>query len=278
MYKSIISRVDLRVADLQRAVQFYEDIVGLRLLRQDGDEAHLGIPEELDQTLLVLHQDRDAPQRAPDEAGLFHIAFRLPDHAALADALRRIQHGHRLVGASNHDISHALYLSDPEGNGLEIYTDNPRDQWPTTADGQIALTTRRLDLQALLQPPPTGHPDRFPPGTDVGHIHLEGTEIAGAESFYAQLLHLNVTVQAPNVLFTAKDDYHHHIGLNGWNRRSRPLNEKSLGLVSIEASLPHLSRDQLLADARSAGVSAAKCEDAVVLRDLNNIPWICRTA
>lgn len=151
-------------------------------------------------------------------------------------------------------------------------------QWPKTADGQIALTTRRLDLQALLQHPPTDHRDRFPPGTDVGHIHLEGTEIAGAESFYAQLLHLNVTVQARNVLFTAKDDYHHHIGLNGWNRRSRPLNEESLGLVSIEASLPHLANDQLLADARSAGVSVTKREDAVVLRDLNNIPWICRTA
>lgn len=275
---TIITKVVLQVRDLNRCLEFYEDIVGLQRLRQFNGEAHLGVPGS-DEALLVLRENPDAIARRRDMAGLFHIAFRVPDQASLADALRRITaSSHGLTGASDHQISHALYLDDPEGNGLEIYCDNPRDQWPIDDRGHLILATRRLDLQALLQNPPSAHPDGFPPQTDIGHIHLEVVDIEEARRFYAELLHLDTTVDQPSVLFTALGGYHHHIGLNSWNRRTSPRQDEMAGLVAVEAALPGLTKESLLSRAESMGFAASETDDAIALRDQNNIGWVLRRA
>ncbi len=274
--ESIIKRVNLRVRDLPRAIDFYQDVVGLRVLESSSQQAILGVPESPDEVLLGLVESPDAPRRPRASAGLFHIAFRVPDQNALADALRRITDHHRLTGASDHKISHALYLNDPEGNGLEIYCDNPRDQWPIDAQGRIQLATERLDLQALLAHAPTETPERFPAGTDVGHIHLEGLDIGDAHRFYTELLGLNVMAEAPSVLFTAQGDYHHHVGINTWNRRATPHDNQATGLISIEANLASTDADDVLARSHRLGFEATHKGEALAIRDANNIEWICQ--
>ncbi len=270
-HKTIIKTVTLRVADLDRSRRFYEEVVGLKTLASATGEARLGVGDE---ALLVLQESPDAPRRARDEAGLFHIAFRVPDRPALGDALRRIQRRHRLTGASDHEISHALYLNDLDNNGLEIYTDRPRKEWPIDDQGRLGLATKRLDLQKLADTTPSDDPDHFPKGTDVGHVHLEVVELREAHQFYVGLLGLGVTVEAPSVLFVADDDYHHHVGLNRWNTRRRPHNQSSLGLVSVEISLPDQSVDTLLAEAEKLGIEAHRKEGKAQLKDANNLQWI----
>ena len=150
-----IGHVHLKVADLERALGFYVGVLGFTLMQRYGTEAafvsaggyhhHIG---------LNTWQSRGGPQPAPGTTGLFHVAILYPTRADLADALRRLQHaGVALEGASDHGVSEALYLSDPDGNGVELYWDRPAVEWPRMGDGRLAMVTRRLDLAGLLAEP-----------------------------------------------------------------------------------------------------------------------------
>jgi len=132
-----IGRVALRVADLDRAVGFYERVVGLETLHRSDGRVALGV----DDPCLVLLSAPDAPARDRTATGLFHAAIRVPSRAALGGALDRIEEQWRLDGASDHRVSEALYLTDPEGNGVEVYRDRPRDGWPASADGGVEMDT-----------------------------------------------------------------------------------------------------------------------------------------
>jgi catechol 2,3-dioxygenase len=169
-----VGRVGLAVNDLDAMVQFYADVVGLHVRSRDDDSATLGAGGD---PLLVLRADPDAPERGREEAGLFHTAFRLPARAALGDALNRVQDRWQLSGASNHLVSEALYLSDPEGNGVEIYWDRPREEWPVTDEGRVGMDTLPLELDGLRAV--AAGDDAVPPDTDVGHVHLEVTNLGG---------------------------------------------------------------------------------------------------
>jgi catechol 2,3-dioxygenase len=147
-----IGHVHLKVADLERAVAFYRDVLGFEVTQRYGNEAaflsaggyhhHIG---------LNTWESQDGAPPPPGTTGLYHLAILYPTRAELADALRRvIQAGIKLEGASDHGVSEALYLRDPEGNGVELYWDRPKDQWPRTADGGINMFTRALDLDGLL--------------------------------------------------------------------------------------------------------------------------------
>ena len=270
--ESIIEAVTLRVGDLDREVRFYQEVPGLEVLQQRQGSVEMGVAGG--PSLLILEHTPEAAARHFDEAGLFHIAFRVPHEAALADALKRIQgSGYRLTGASDHQISHALYLNDPEGNGLEIYYDRPREEWPVTADGQIGLATRRLDLARLMDLEPTEQADRFAQGTDIGHIHLEVTNIDGAQRFYAGLMGLEITVDQASVLFVADQDYHHHIGLNHWNGRSRPAGKNTRGLAAIRVQLPGRSAEEVARKAQALGFTVDSQDRDLRLRDGDQILW-----
>jgi catechol 2,3-dioxygenase len=164
-----IGHVHLKVSDLERALEFYCGVLGFELTQRYGQEAafvsaggyhhHIG---------LNTWESRGGPPPPPGTTGLYHAAILYPTRAALADALRRlIRAGIPLQGASDHGVSEALYLSDPDGNGLELYWDRPEDQWPRTPDGKLAMYTRRLDLEGLLREAPAeGAPEAAPtPGT-----------------------------------------------------------------------------------------------------------------
>ena len=227
-----IGRVALRVGDLGSVTDFYRDVVGLSVLARTGTTATLaagGTP------LLELTADPDAPERGPADAGLFHAAFRVPSRGALGDALGRIRERWELDGASDHHVSEALYLTDPEGNGVEVYRDRPRETWVTAGDGWVHIVTEPLDVEGVAAAA-TGE-DRVPGDTDVGHVHLEVTSLEAFERFYIARFGFDLRSTDPDARFVAAGGYHHHVGANAWNRRTEPAGD-GRGLDWFEVVVP----------------------------------------
>jgi len=208
--------VRLRVASLDRQREFYERAIGLGTLDVSEGFARLGA----DGTAIVeLDENPEAEHRPPGTTGLFHLAILVPDRAELAAALARVSHaGWRLSGASDHLVSEALYLTDPEGNGIEIYRDRPRSEWQYEA-GRVQMSTLPLDLDSLLTElrDAAGDGDGIAAATRIGHVHLNVADLADSEAFYSGLLGFDVTVRGyPGALFLSTGGYHHHIGVNTW--------------------------------------------------------------
>ena len=207
--------VRLRVAALDSQREFYERAIGLSPIDSADGVARLGS----DGTPVVeLDHRADAPARPPRTTGLFHLAILVPDRAALAAALARaVRAGGRVSGASDHLVSEALYLNDPEGNGIEIYRDRPRAEWERDG-GEIRMSTLPLDVDGLLAELREDEPESaMPDGTRVGHVHLNVADLDAAERFYSGLLGFDVTVRGyPGALFLSTGGYHHHIGVNTW--------------------------------------------------------------
>lgn len=231
--------VRLRIHDAARSVAFYTGTVGLALLGKGEDGIiRLGVGDEV---IVELEEAPDARPRPRGATGLFHVAILVPDRAALAVVLRRlIAQGVRL-GASDHLVSEALYLDDPDGNGIEIYRDRPARDWRW--DGAtVEMATYQLDLRNLLADLPADVPVEapMPTGTRVGHVHLQVGDLAGARRFYVERLGFEVTTDRyPGALFVSTDRYHHHLGLNVWHSRGGgPAPVGSLGLAHIELVLP----------------------------------------
>ena len=229
--------VRLRVADLDSQREFYERAIGLSPIDSGDGVARLGS----DGTPVVeLDHRADAPARPPQTTGLFHLAILVPDRAALAAALARaVRAGGRISGASDHLVSEALYLNDPEGNGIEIYRDRPRAEWERDG-GEIRMSTLPLDVDGLLAELREDEPESaMPDGTRVGHVHLNVADLDAAERFYSGLLGFDVTVRGyPGALFLSTGGYHHHIGVNTWAGPGAPAPAAgSRGLEWFELSV-----------------------------------------
>jgi catechol 2,3-dioxygenase len=257
--------IRLRVADLEAMRGFYERTLGLRTFGDEDGVTALGV--EGGRPLVELVADPEAPPRPPRSTGLFHLALLTPTRADLARALRRVvASGWRLSGASDHLVSEALYLSDPEGNGIELYRDRPRDDWEIL-DGGLRMATLPLDLDSLLAEPGAGEPDPWiAAGTRLGHVHLQVADLAAAEAFWVDALGFDVTVRAyPGALFVSTGGYHHHVGLNTWAGAGAPSPPRgSLGLVRFELVLPDDGAVRAAAD-RLAGVATVEAVDSGVL-------------
>jgi catechol 2,3-dioxygenase len=252
-----IGSVHLTVRDLEAQRTFYERALGLRELERDGQTVRLG--PDGGPAILELTGDPDAPRRPHGTTGLYHFAVLVPQRADLGQALRRvIEAGWRFTGASDHLVSEALYLNDPEGNGIEIYRDRPREEWPRNDEGVIQMATLPLDLDGVLgEGDATGPvPALMPAGTHIGHIHLQESNLRDAEDFYADTLGFEVMVRSyPGALFVSAGGYHHHIGLNVWESAGgSPPPPGSTGLRSFEIVLPSAGDAEELA--ASAGVQA----------------------
>lgn len=232
-----ISRVHLRTANLERALEFYTGVLGLKTLYQAGPEAVLSAAEG--PGLLALTEDRNATLRPPKSIGLYHFALRYPERRGLAQAFQRLlRNDYPVTGASDHTVSEAIYLSDPDSHGVELYADRPRAQW-RWHNGHIAMSTKTLDLENLLAVAglETGAHES-PPRVDIGHIHLHVADLAEAERFYSGFLGLDVTQRSyPGALFLAAGGYHHHIGVNTWAGKSAPP-ANSAGLISYRLEIP----------------------------------------
>ncbi|WP_435168600.1 VOC family protein [Falsirhodobacter sp. 1013] len=223
-----IGRVTLTVNDLPKMTAFYRDALGLNVLSADKAEAVLGT----DVPLLALRSDPAARRPEMGEAGLYHTAFLLPDRQDLANwLLHAVQSRLSLAGASDHDVSEALYMQDPEGNGIEIYRDRPRDEWVWN-DGVIRMGTYQLDLDGLVR---SGRPwTGVPAGTTIGHVHLQVGGLPAAEEFWTDHK-ADITHRYRGATFFSWDGYHHHIGANTWHSRgAAPRSFPATGLAEVE--------------------------------------------
>ncbi|HEX5146841.1 MAG TPA: VOC family protein [Conexibacter sp.] len=264
--------VRLAVADLAGTSAFWQRTVGLRPL-DDGDDGVVRLGAGGD-TLVELLGDASARPRARRSSGLFHVALLVPDRLALARALRRVvASGGRLAGASDHLVSEALYLSDPEGNGIELYRDRPRAEWRRDADGELAMATLPLDLDDLAGELRTiaDEPDGgMPHGTTVGHVHLQVADLAPAKAFYVDALGFEVTVRGyPGALFVAAGGYHHHLGLTTWaSAGGPPADPSARGLRSFSLQLPDAAeRERVTLRLAEAGYALREERDAAVATD-----------
>ncbi|MET0762029.1 MAG: VOC family protein [Thermoleophilaceae bacterium] len=232
-----IASVTLRVTDPDRVLSLYRDALAI-----DLDE----------HPLIRLTADSDAEAPPPRAAGLFHTAIRFPTRESLAEVLVRVARaGFELTGASDHGVSEALYLDDPEGNGVELYWDRPADSWPRHLDGTVAMYTLPLDVRKLARE--AGDGKVAPPETDIGHVHLKTTDIPAMVKFWEKGMGMELQALLGNqAAFLSLAGYHHHIGANTWRSHGgEPLPQGALGLERITLEVP---------DARSLkrGLSGAK--------------------
>ena len=230
-----MGRVALTVNDLEGTSAFYRQAVGLHPLDADAGTVRLGAG---DTVLLELRRDASARRRSQREAGLFHTAFLLPTRADLGAWARHASEARApVVGASDHVVSEAIYLTDPEGNGVEIYADRPAAGW-RRQDGLVVMRTDALDVEDLLASAGTLRWQGFPARSTIGHVHLQVGAIAPAEAFYAGTLGLAVTSRYPGGTFYAAGEYHHHLATNIWSSRGAGVrSEPSTGLADVELIL-----------------------------------------
>jgi catechol 2,3-dioxygenase len=242
--RSKVDSVVLRAADAEAVARLYEQGVGLNRLNGDDGEIVLG-----DETPLVrLIASPAAPAPPTRAAGLFHTAIRFPTRAALAATLRRVAAtGFRLTGASDHGVSEALYLDDPEGNGVELYWDRPQEAWPMAADGTVNMFTAPLDLRDLLLEPDD---QAGVAGADVGHVHLKVTDLERSVGFWGEELGMNLRARyGSEAAFMAAGDYHHHVGLNVWlSRGGPPVPEDARGIERVVLAVPGASETSWVRD------------------------------
>ncbi len=232
-----LSELTLRVADAGRVASFYEGQLGLqRLAGRDGQVRLSANGRE--PALMVLQSSPGAPPRLRGTAGLFHVAFLLADRPALGRIFGKLVEEDVRIGAADHGVSEALYLSDPEGNGIELYADRPTAEWPAAqSDGQVAMFTEALDAPSLLAAGRTASGARMPADTRIGHVHLSVSSLENADTFYQSILGFPVRQRDyPGARFYGREGYHHHIAANVW-QSSAPMSPGALGLASVSIGL-----------------------------------------
>jgi catechol 2,3-dioxygenase len=263
-----MGRVELSVSDLERSLDYWQSVVGLRVLEREDDRASLGAGSR---ELVVLVAEPGA-RSARGHTGLYHVALLLP---ARADRARWLAHAARdhvgLEGLSDHAVSEAIYLRDPDQHGIEIYADRPRGQW----DGRVRelMTTIPLDVDSLfgeLEDPRTAPFDGLPDGTVVGHTHLCVADVEATVAFYREVLGFELMAQlGPMAAFLAAGGYHHHVGANTWESRgAAPAPAGTARLLSAAVVLPSVEDVRRLA-ARVAdeGQEPEERDGGVAIRD-----------
>jgi catechol 2,3-dioxygenase len=287
-----IGRVRLRVADLERSLRFYRDVLGFRVAREDRSRIGLA-PRSDDQPgdgpaaareLVVLEETpgiRRRPSR-PETTGLYHVALLVPNRAELGRALLGLhQAQYPLRGMSDHAVSESLYLDDPDGNGLEIYADRPRTEWPVR-DGVVQMTVDPLDVAAVISAAePVSTPWRgLPAGTVVGHVHFTVSDLERSVRFYREVIGFDLMMRIPSLAAVSAGGYHHHLNLNTWaGEGAPPDSDQVAGLAGWELRVPDpRARHDLIDRLAGAGAlsgppggAAAQDPDAIPM-DIEDAP------
>ena len=265
-----LGRVRLQVADLERSISFYQTVLGFRVLERTPDFARLG-PHGEDREIVHLRQLRTAravPRRGL--LGLYHFAILLPDRASLGRFVAHLGEIGAYAGMSDHFVSEAVYLTDPDGLGIEVYADRPRDAWRYD-EQQLYMTTNHLDVDDLIR---AAHGEKWkgmPPGTVLGHVHLYVDDIDQAEAFYHKALGFDKVVWSyPGALFMSAGGYHHHLGTNTWAKGAPPATDADARLLEWEILVPS-SRDaaEAASSVKAAGYAVKEENGEWVLTD----PW-----
>jgi catechol 2,3-dioxygenase len=268
-----VASVTLRSGDLDAAARFYGELVGLREVAAAG--AGLALGADGGPALLSFEPAVPGTPAPPGATGLFHTAIRFPARGELAAALRRVaEGGAQLSGASDHGVSEALYLDDPEGNGVELYWDRAREAWPRDAAGRVEMFTAPLDLRDLLDQQPESDGTRAPAGTDVGHVHLQVAELDRSMRFYLDLVGFEAQAWLGGQAgFVSAGGYHHHVGMNTWRSRGAgPPPPGSAGLERVTIAVPSAAALDALGDRlASGGVAATRDGDTISVADPDGI-------
>jgi catechol 2,3-dioxygenase len=268
-----IGAVHLTISDLGQSVRFYQSHVGFVVHRHDERSAALGAGGR---DLLVLAQCETAP-RVRGTTGLYHFAILVPSRADLARSLRRLVETETVLqGAADHGVSEALYLADPDGNGIEIYRDRPRAEWPYVG-GRLRMGADPVDFENLLADETRvggrsgGH--GLAAGTVIGHVHLHVSSLSDAERFYVGVLGFDLMQRyGPSALFVSAGGYHHHVGLNTWaGVGAPPPPPGALGLHHYVVTLPdEAALAAVAARVRTAGLPAESIEGGLLVHDPAN--------
>jgi catechol 2,3-dioxygenase len=259
-----LGAIELRVGNLEAMQAFYEVGVGLRVLDESAESVSLGS----DGVEIIRLTAADGGYTNPKEAGLYHAAILYPDAPGLAAAIARIVQADQrfFQGASDHAVSKAFYFGDPEGNGVELYIDTPRDSW-VWQDGQVQMGSAALDPNAFL----AEHLGSDADGTIVpGHAHLKVGDLDAAREFYGDTLGFAVTAETNGAIFLAVGGYHHHLAANTWGSSGAGIRPASLGLGSLEITLPNAAELAAVADRLdTAGLAHERTDAAITVLD----PW-----
>jgi catechol 2,3-dioxygenase len=262
--------VRLQIADLERSIAYYERVTGLRVLVRAASSAILGAHD--DDTALVELRERAGAALVPRRGrlGLYHFAILLPDRAALGRFVAHLSSIGEYAGMSDHLVSEAIYLTDPDGLGIEVYADRPRSSWRTQGRS-IAIATLPLDAQDLVRAA-AGEPwTGAPKGTRIGHVHLHVSDLDKAASFYhAGLGFDRVVLDFPGALFLSAGGYHHHLGTNTWAAGAAQATDGDARLLEWTVQLASLKDVHEAARAlTSGGYEITKAAEDVVSTD----PW-----
>jgi catechol 2,3-dioxygenase len=258
--------VHLTVSDLDRSLDYYQRAIGLQVRERENGTAHLGAGGE---DLLVLYEQPDA-EPAPRNTGLFHFALLVPSRHDLARWLVHAANGQiALEGMSDHLVSEAIYLRDPDWHGIEIYRDRPRSEWEREGEF-VKMATIPLDVQGVLSALDGGETEfeQIAPGTTMGHVHLQVADVPAAEQFYGDLLGFDLQARyGSQATFLSAGGYHHHLGANTWNSRgAAPPPPGSAALRHATVLLPDESELDRVAG-RVPDAEPAADADGVVVRD-----------
>ncbi|SFE17659.1 catechol 2,3-dioxygenase [Lentibacillus persicus] len=260
-----VGEVNINVTNLDKALSFYQEVIGFEVLEQSDQKAVLTADGRT--PLLTLVQPADAMPKEGRTTGLFHFAILLPSRADLSSFIKHAARAGARLGASDHLVSEALYLNDPDGNGIEVYRDRPSNEWEWS-DGQVAMSTEPLDADSLV-----AESDKewngLPAGTVMGHIHLHVANLQNTKTFYIDGLGFEVVTNYPGALFTSTADYHHHIGLNIWNGENVPApSENSAGLNWYSLVFPdEQTREEKVKNLENQGVTVQKETNDYIVKD-----------
>ena len=260
--------ITLKVADLDRSMAFYNEIIGMRTLTQDLQSATLGVAAR---PIVRVEAVANAQRQPRGTTGLYHAAILLPDRLSLAIKIAQLAAAkYPIEGYADHLVSEAFYLSDPDGNGLEIYRDRPRSEWPRI-NGNIQMASDPIDLDEFFSHSPNPVPGdmALPIGTTLGHVHLRVGNIASAQQFYQKVMGFDLITIMPSALFLSAGGYHHHLGMNIWeSRNGQPAPASSVGLREFSIYVPDIAeQDRLTAQIEAAGVGVERTGDVVLVRD-----------
>ncbi|WP_298470662.1 VOC family protein [uncultured Psychrobacillus sp.] len=260
-----VELVELKVTDLEQSLKFYEEVIGFKVL--DRQASKIWLTADGKTALLSIEQPEKVVPKEPKTTGLYHFALLLPNRKDLGAILRFFAENGIRIGAGDHLVSEALYLNDPDGNGIEIYSDRPETEWKWEK-GAVAMDTLGIDAPAILAAGANTEWNGLPEGTVMGHIHLQVVDIEDAKEFY-ELLGFEVVTPYPGALFMSTGKYHHHIGLNTWaGAGAQPASENMTGLEAFNIIYPSIeARETAVKNLREQNISVLEENEIFYTKD-----------
>lgn len=257
-----VSHVQIKVSNLERSLNYYQNIIGFDVLEQT--EKTVAFTTDGGKTsILSIEEVTNALPLQRGQTGLYHFAILLPSRKDLANFTEHIGNLNVRIGAGDHHVSEALYLYDPDGNGIEVYADRPKEQWIWNDENTVYMTTEQVNFRSLLQEA-DGNWNGLPEGTVMGHIHLSVSDLAKTEEFYTKALGFEVVTRyGLQALFISTGKYHHHIGLNTWESlHGSPAPKESVGLKSFTLVLDNEKHHQIQENLKAMGAKVENFDEA----------------